>query len=445
MPQARYKPLVDRMAEDIRRGRLRPGTPLPTHRQLAAREGISLSTATRVYAELQAMGLVAGEVGRGSFVREPVAPSLGLEMHVASGDLVDLTFNYPSLPMQAELLRTALRQQALAGDLESLLRYQPHGGRPHERAIVAEHLKTRGLSVQADEVLIVTGAIHGLACAALALLQPGDVVAVDALSYPGFKVVAGLGRLELVAIPGNATGTGPDLQALEQLCRRRRLRAVFCMPTLHNPLGWVMPLEQRQALVDLARRHGLLLLEDAAYAFLEKKAPPPLAALAPDITVYVSSLSKSVATGLRFGFLSAPAGLLPRINHAIRATVWNTPSLVSSLCCGWLQDGTVARLEQEKRRDARARQAIAVRVLAGLDTRSHPGAYFVWLPMPAEVRADTVAMRLQQQGILVSTAAPYAMAGQAPHAIRLALGSVSHEGLRQALERVAAVVDELAC
>ena len=441
MPQARYKQLVDRLADDIRRGRLRPGTALPTHRELASREGISLATATRTYAELQAMGLVAGEVGRGTFVREPVPHGQGLELHVASGDLVDLTFNYPALPEQTELLRTALRQLASAGELESLLRYQPHGGRLFERAIVAEHLGKRGLSVPAETVSIVDGAIHGLACVAMSLLQPGDVLAVDALSYPGIKVVAEMCRLELAAIP--AAGAGPDLDALEALCRRRKVRALFCMPTLHNPLGWVMTLSQRQALVDLARRHDFLLLEDGAYAFLEKKAPPPLAALAPDITVYVSSLSKSVATGMRFGFVAAPLPLVPKITRAIRATVWNTPPLVTSICCSWLRDGTVARLEREKRLDAKARQAIAAQVLGGLPMIRHPTSYFVWLPMPDEVRADAVVMQLKREGILVSTAAPYAMATQAPHAIRLALGSVSHAKLKQALETVARVVASL--
>jgi len=264
---------------------------------------------------------------------------------------------------------------------------------------------------------------------------------VDSLSYPGIKVVAELCRLELLAIP--VTDSGPDLNALESLCKARKVRGVFCMPTVHNPLGWVMSLAQRKELVGIARRHGLLLLEDGTYAFLEKKSPLPLAALAPDITVYVSSLSKSVGAGLRFGFLSAPPKWLPKINRAIRATVWNTPTLVTSICCGWIQDGTVSILEQEKRRDATARQKIAAKALDGFTTIGHPASYFVWMPLPDEVRADTVAMRLKNENILVSTSTPYVMGSQAPHAIRLALGSVSHARLVQALDDVARVVASL--
>ncbi|WP_036251231.1 GntR family transcriptional regulator, partial [Methylibium sp. T29] len=134
MAQARYKQVVDRFAAEITGGRLPPGTRLPTHRQLAADEGLALVTASRVYAELAAMGLVSGETGRGTFVKETAVPrGQGVDQHAVAADMLDLNFNYPSLPGQAELLRNALRQLAAAGDLEALLRYQPHGGRPHER------------------------------------------------------------------------------------------------------------------------------------------------------------------------------------------------------------------------------------------------------------------------------------------------------------------------
>jgi DNA-binding transcriptional MocR family regulator len=237
--------------------------------------------------------------------------------------MVDLNFNYPSLPGQAELLRAALRQLASSGDLEALLRYQPHGGRQHERATVARHLARRGLTVRADQVMIVNGAQHGLATTVMALLQPGDVVATDALIYPGFKVIAEAHRLELAPIP--AAGHGPDVDALERLCKRRRVKAVYVIPTLHNPLGWVMSATRRRQLVSIARRHGLLIIEDAAYAFLAEDPPDPLAALAPETTVYVSGLSKSVATGLRVGFVAAPVEWAPKLERAIRGTTWNTP------------------------------------------------------------------------------------------------------------------------
>lgn len=439
MAQARYKLLVDALAADIRSGRLLPGTRLPTHRQLAAREGLALVTATRVYAELGAMGLVSGETGRGTFVRETaLPPRLGIDQHATASDLADLNFNYPSLPNQADLLRSALRQLAASGDLEALLRYQPHGGRQHERETVARHLACRGLAVEGEQVLIVSGAQHGLAATVMALLRPGDVVAVDALTYPGFKALATTLHLELVPIPN--AGDGPDLKALARLCKNRKVRAVYAMPTLHNPLGWVMDAQQRDELVSIARRHGLLIIEDAAYAFLVENPPAPLAALAPETTVYVSGLSKSVATGLRLGFVAAPGQWVHSIEHAIRATTWNTPAVITAMACGWIDDGTVTRLEIEKRRDAMVRQSIAAEIFGGLRRVAHPASYFLWLPLGEEVRADRVAMALIRERIAVSTAEPFATSEPVPHALRLALGSLDLSALRHALEKVRNVI-----
>lgn len=437
---SRYKGVVDAFAADIRAGRLPSGTRLPTHRQLAACEGIALVTASRVYGELEAMGLVSGEQGRGTFVRDvTLPPGHGIDQPSVAADAIDLNFNYPSLPGQADLLRHALRELATSGDLEALLRYQPHRGRPRDRATVARYLRQRGLTADADRVLIVNGAQHGLAATLMATLQAGDAVAVDSLTYPGFKVLAGTLQLELAPLP--ASSGGPDLDVLERLCRQRRIRALYAMPTLHNPLGWVTNTATRARLVEIAQRHGLLIIEDASYAYLAETPPPPLVALAPEITVYVSGLSKNVATGLRVGFVSAPAALVPAIERAIRATTWNTPAITTAIACRWLEDGTVSRLEARKRDDARSRQALARDALAGLTQISHPSSYFMWLPLPEDARADRVAASLAREHISVSTAEPFATSAPVPQAIRLALGSADLGSLRETLCEVRRIIE----
>ncbi|MFG2841360.1 PLP-dependent aminotransferase family protein [Streptomyces zaomyceticus] len=441
MAAPRYKHLVDALASAIRSGRLAPGARLSTHRELAAREGIAVVTATRVYAELEAMGLVSREQGRGTFVRDIAVPAgHGIDQQAVAADAVDLSFNHPSLPGQADLLRQALREVAASGDLDSLLRYQPHRGRPQDRASIARHLTRRGLTTDANRVLVTNGAQHGLAITVMALLKAGDVVAVDALTYPGLKVLAHAFHLDLEPVP--ATTAGPDLDALEKLCATRPVRAVYAMPTLHNPLGWVMPAVDRTRLIEIARQYGSLIIEDASYAYLVEDPPPPLAATAPDITVHVSGVSKSIATGLRVGFVVAPPPTLPSLERAIRATTWNTPALTTAVACRWLDDGTVDQLEVRKRRDAEARQALARQALAGLSLVSHPSSYFTWLPLPDDARADRLTATLARRHISVSTAEPYNTSTHTPQALRLALGSTDLDRLRTTLRTVRQVVVE---
>jgi DNA-binding transcriptional MocR family regulator len=439
MGRARYKRVVDALAAEIRSGELAPATRLPTHRQLARTHRLALATASRVYAELETMGLVVGEVGRGTFVRDQSYPrAIGVDQRPTADGAVDLSFSEPLVMGQSDLLRDALRKLASSGDLDAILHYSPYGGRAHERAIIARYLRNRHLRLTPAQVLIVNGAQHGLAVTLMALLKPGDVMAVDALTYPGIRILAQALRLELAPVP--IAADGPDLDQLERLCRTRPVRAVYTMPTLHNPLSCVMSVAARRRLVAIARVHDFLIIEDEAYAYLIADAPAPIASVAPERTVYVSSLSKNVATGLRFGFLATAEPLIAPIERAIRATVWNTAGALTAIACGWIEDGTVARLEAEKRKDAAQRQIIARRALEGLRTITHPHSYLVWLVLADDQRADRVVAQLAQRGIALAPAEPFATTTHVPHAIRIALGSVGMPSLKAALSVVSDVV-----
>jgi len=435
--------VAEDLAARIQDGSLRPGTALPTHRQLATTHGIAISSATKVYAKLKSIGLVVGETGRGTFVRDrpPQREWDGDDEARLHRSTVDLSFNHPTLPGQAELLRNMLRELAASGDLSALMRQQPPGGRLHERQIVADHLKQRrGVQAEARHVFLVNGAQQGLDIAARALLEPHDAVAVDALTYPGFRMLAASQHLSLK--PVATLADGPDLDALDTLCRRERIRAVYTMPTLHNPLGWVLSARQRQGLVDIARRHDCLLIEDASYAFLADQAPPALATLAPERTVYVSSLSKSLASGLRCGFVLAPEDRAGRFKAAIRASYWSLPGVITAMASRWIADGTVARQEALLRQDARERQAIARDVLAGMDVTANPASMFLWLVLPEDLRMDRVAMALAERGIAVSKAQAYATARHVPHALRLGLSSPPLAQLRAVLEQLRHTIEQ---
>lgn len=437
-----YKAVVDEYAAAIRSGALPPGTRLPTHRELARERRVALATATRVYAELAAAGLVVGEQGRGTFVRvrsgyDGVEPSRTLPVP----RLADLSFNQPLAPGQGDDLRHALRALAASGDAEALLRQDPPGGHRHDRAVVATYLLGRGVDTTPENVLLTSGAQQALDCVLRALTRPGDVLAVDALGYPGIKLLAAAHGLDLAPVP--VTPAGPDLDALDRLCRARRVRAVYTIPTVHNPLGWVLDQRQRERLAAIATARDLVVVEDGTYAFLEPAPPPPLHALAPERTCYVAGLSKNVAPGLRFGFAVVPKHLLRPATSALRAAAWGSPGLVTALATGWIADGTVARLERHRREDAAARQAIARAELAAMDVTAHPSSYAVWLTLEAHQRPDQVADLLAREGILVSTADAFATGPHVPHALRLALATPPRHELGDVLGRLRRTIESI--
>ncbi|OBA62277.1 GntR family transcriptional regulator [Mycobacterium sp. 1100029.7] len=439
MPTSRYTAIVDQLTAQIRDGRLAPGTRLPTHRELARRHGIALATATRVYAQLGKAGLVAGEPGRGTFVRDQGGYG-GLDgRRIAPASRVaDLSFNQPVAPDQAEQLREALRQLAATGDLQSVLMQHSPGGRTSDKAAVATYLLDRGIDVPPNNVVLTAGSQHGLDIVLRVLARPGTVVAVEELTYPGIKLIADDRALELVSFPSGPDG--PDLEALTALCASRRVAAVYTMPTLHNPLGYVMSREQRDHLAEIARRYECVIIEDGTYAFLEPHSGPTMYTLAPERTVHVASLSKNVATGLRFGFVVTPDEYVLRAKQAVRTSSWGTSSLVSTLVTNWLTDGTVARLEKQRRSDAQERQQMAHRALDGLQYQAHSSCYYGWLTLPEHVRGDYVAHELADEGILVSTAEAFCVTSHPPNALRLALGTPSLSELAYALDRLREVV-----
>jgi DNA-binding transcriptional MocR family regulator len=439
MPKTKYQTLADALARAINSGKLAPGTKLPTHRAFAEQFKIALATATRVYTELERRGVVVGEAGRGTFVRDIGLPmTLGVHQ-TANAGLIDLVFNMPGDVADAAVLRAGLRNLAAAGDLEAMLRYQPHGGRFHERRIIAESLHASLGPVTPEHLLVTSGGQHGLAIIALGLLGRGVAVAVDTLTYPGFKSVAALQGLDLVSVDGSQGVMNPD--DLDRQCCNRQIKAVYLMPTVHNPLGTVMDENRRVHLINVARKHDLLIIEDAAYAFLEPDPPPTFLALAPERTIHVGGFSKSIATGLRLGYVICPPTHIDGLIEAIRATTWNAPALISGLVTGWITDGTLATSEATRRRDGAERQRICRAVFADIPVIAHRNAGFAWLPFDQAIRAEPIVSRLRDDGIIVTGAAPYATTAAVPQALRLAFGGIPQDDLSNVL----AVVRKTLC
>ncbi|MCY4261183.1 MAG: PLP-dependent aminotransferase family protein [Rhodobacteraceae bacterium] len=437
-----YLKLAEKLISQIRSGEIAPGTQLPTHRAFAESHGIALATASRTYKMLKQRGFIIGETGRGMFVRDPEIPmTLGIE-HLEGEPHVDLVFNMPCAPEDGDILRSGLRWLAKKGDLNGALKYQPHGGVLSERKVFASYLSERLGVIDPDHLFITSGAQHGLSIVTLGLLARGDTVATDKLTYPGFLAAVGLRDLMLQNVPSRDGCMDPE--ALARICAQKRIQAVYLIPTVHNPLGSVMGEAARHAIVKVARRHGLLIIEDGAYDFLETDPPPSFLELAPERTVYVGGISKILATGLRVGYIVAPPDLGSLITMTIRATTWNTPAILTSLVTHWIADGLIQDFETTRRNAGMKGQAMCGEVLHGYKMSAHPNASFTWLWLPDRKRAEPIVAQLADLGIAVSSAEPYTIGHGAPNALRLAFGGIGDEVFQFGLEKIRAVVENAA-
>ena len=221
---------------------------------------------------------------------------------------------------------------------------------------MARHLASRGLARSPDTALFVSGAQHGLASHGAGVVRARRCRGCGRTDLSRIQSARQAQRLELVPIPAGRTvpiwmrcrrfandaGSAPSTR-----CRRCTTRSAGSRPAAPSTVGRHRP------------RDGLILIEDAAYAFLVQDAPPPPGPLAPETTVYVTELVEEcrdrTARRLR---LRRANGFPEVLERTIRATTWNTPAIMTAIACGWLEDGTVTRLEAHKRRDATLRQRL---------------------------------------------------------------------------------------
>lgn len=429
-PGPKYLAIAEALADDIAGGQFAPGARLPTHRDLAGRIGVTVGTVTRAYAEVQRRGLISGEVGRGSFVR-PHATAAQLVQEGSPDGPIDFSLNLPASGDGERRLAETLGQLARE-PLRALLEYGPTEGLPRHRAAGAEWLKRAGIADAGERVVVTNGAQHGMAVAFLALAKPGDVILTEELTFHGMKELASHLGLALAGLPTDAEGVVPE--AFDEACRTQHPRALYCMPNLQNPTAAVMGKTRREAIAEIARRHKVFIVEDDVYGFLlGDKALPPLAALAPELTYYVTSLSKSVAPGMRVGYVLAPAGKTEAIVSATRATCRMATPLMAEIAACWIAEGVADALVDFQRREVAIRREIATRVLAGIPCRTHPKSFHLWIPLPEPWRAEAFMAELKAKGVLVLPAEIFAVArAPAPHAVRVCLGAARG---RAAVER----------
>jgi DNA-binding transcriptional MocR family regulator len=437
----RYLAIVEAIAADVAAGRLAPGDRLPTHRELARRLGLTIGTVTRAYAEAEGRGLVAGEIGRGTYVRErptravqpivdrPVAPTIRYDLTVARAA--------PDGPAAAML--AARLAEIGPGEAARLLDYAPQAGAARHRAAAAAFLAADGIDADPARIVLTNGAHHGVLATLVTLARPRDAVLTEAITFYGARAMSNVSGLQFVGVAADRDGIDPD--ALAEAIRRHAPRAVLVTPSFQNPTGSVMPRGRRERVVDVCLSAGVTLVEDGVHDFLDPSLPP-LAALAPENCVHVTSLSKAFAAGPRFGFVHAPRRLVDAIAAAVRGSSIMVSALVAETGARLIESGDVARAAAWHAARLRRRHAVAASILPDAAGAGAPGGPHWWLRLPRGLAEDRFMAALRAAGVDAVAGGEFAVgAGAAPGAVRLVLGAPpTDDDLAETLRRVAATL-----
>jgi len=322
------------------------------------------------------------------------------------------------------------------------LQYSTTEGDPALRSALAARLTDRGLATTAEQLLVTSGSQQALTLVATVLLEPGDAVLVEEPSYLAALQAFQLAGAEVVPVPCDDHGLDPD--AVAALAARHGARLLYTVPTFQNPTGRTLPLARRTALVEVAARAGLWVIEDDPYGELRYagEPEPALASLpgAEDRVLALSTLSKVAAPGLRIGWVRAPETLRRPLTVAKQAADLHSSTVDQAAAARWL---AVVDLEAHLRVLREAYGARRDALLGGLAAALPPGSVhnrpeggmFVWARLPDGWDADRLLRRALERDVAFVPGAPF-FAGP-PDRATLRLSFTAHppaeiaEGLRR--------------
>jgi DNA-binding transcriptional MocR family regulator len=460
--------ILDAIRGDIEAGRLAAGDRLPPIRSLAERLEVNRDTVAAVYERLVAEGLVESTVGRGTFVRagkaagRPEPGSFEPRLSPAVRRLLDLDRGRPRLATAADVapLHTLIPDPGLypvsdfrrafsrtfASEGAALLAYggpQGHGGL---REILAGWLGASGIAVGPEDVVLCSGASQGISLALRLFAAPGDSVAVEEPTY--HNVLATLLALDLRAVPVPMRGDGPDLAALERTLEQPQVKLFYTMPSFHNPLGVTTSLAHRRALLDVARRAGKPVVEDAFETDLRLsgRPQPSLAALdGSGLVVHLYSFSKSLFPGSRVGSIVVRGPALAGLLALKQATDLGGPLLVQAALAEFVRSGAYARHLGRVRKVMRSRrdallESLECEMPEGVAWTKPEGGYQLWLELPAGFDSRDLLLDAARAGVLFAPGSQFHHDGRPSRGLRLAFGFADEPRIRSGIAALAGVV-----
>ncbi|TIQ36950.1 MAG: PLP-dependent aminotransferase family protein [Mesorhizobium sp.] len=405
-PGPLYQRLADSIESDIDKGVIDAGAKLPPQRDLAYDIGTTVGTIGRAYQLLRERGLVSGEVGRGTYVlaQRTEIPKADIEPAVQGTRAIDaptgkLRFDSTAAPdvgqgaVIADLLaRTA---QEHPHDIASYTRDFPE--RWYEAG--SRWLSRNAFRPSPDSIVPTLGTHAAVMAAIAALTTPGDTIVFEHLTYSQISRSAGLIGRRTALVSADDGGVDPD--DFERVCAQKHPKMMFVMPTAKNPTLVTLSAERRQAIARIAHEYNVVLIEDDLYGELTDDPTPLLAEYAPERTIVAGGLSKSVAAGVRGGWLSCPPAYRHRIRVAHKMMTGGLPFLLAEVGTRLVMSGQASEIRKRCIAEIQARLHVVRETLAGFDFKARDNVPFVWLTLPDPWLSGTFKNACLAQGVLI--------------------------------------------
>jgi DNA-binding transcriptional MocR family regulator len=471
-----YLQLKEQIVALIESGDLGPGSRLPPTRDLARQLKVSRITVVNAYAELTAEGLISSHVGRGTFVTAlpelaevavtpPDASDLWsawwpgrLSAHTMLRQMMHMThqpeiISFADGAPATEFLPVAPFREAinavLRRDGADALQYDVAEGYAPLRAAIADYLQEQGVRATARQVLISSGCQQGLDLVVQVLTQPGDSILVESPTYLGALDLFGARHLKAVGIPLDEEGLRVEL--LESYILKHRPKLLYVAPTFQNPTGATLPISRRRALLEIADKYGMPILEDGVYNPLryEGEQLPSLAALDErGIVVHVSSFSKILLPGIRLGYLVAAEPLYERLAAAKQTMDIYTGSLDQRALHLYLAAGQLPghlegiRQAYRERRDAMLTSARRYLPAEARWTKPQGGIY-LWVKAPPDLPITQLYLLAVHHGTAFAIGSVFFPEGRAEPCLRLNFASHPPDVIREGVRRLGKAWQEL--
>lgn len=438
-----YLSLAEQFARAIESGALPVGARLMPHRKLADALGLSVQTVSRAYDDLIRRGLIAGEVGRGSFVtgsgseaRQPYLPE-------RPGQVIDLSILKPAVEaMHLDRVRAGFAWLAENLAATSALSFRPNTVMPHHRMVAAQWLARLGIPAEAEGVTLTNGATPAITAAVMSVAPPGSGIAAEALTHHTLMPLCGYLGLHLEGLAMDADGMLPA--ALHDAARRGTVRAVYLQPNVINPLAMIMPAARRAELVEVCRRHDLAIIENDILNVMIPDRVPAFATLAPERTLYICGFTKITAPGLRMAYLHAPPRHATAMANRHLVANWMATPPMADLLSHWVTDGTVSDLAAWQARAMADRHSLAADMLGAAMPPCHGNSLHLWLPLPDVWSEEAFVTQARHRGVAVAAGGAFRASEKwRKEAIRISLGSTHPEELRRGLSTVAAMLSDM--